>query len=162
MALGFCNLFGSFVQSMPIAACLSRTAVNSASGVKTPLGGIYTGGLVIMCLAVLMPYCSFIPKATLAAVIITAVIFSVEYQQVIPIWKSKSITSIILNDYKNILDSEIDLLPGFACFFVCLFYEMQMGIILGVIIQILILLYHVARPGVKYSVKKVKKSLNSW
>ena len=58
------------------------------------MGGIYTGGLVILCLAFLMPYCAFIPKATLAAVIITAVVFSVEYEVVLPIWRSKSNTTI--------------------------------------------------------------------
>jgi sodium-independent sulfate anion transporter 11 len=90
VALGFCNILGSFVQSMPTTGSFSRTAVNSASGVKTPLGGIFTGGLVILCLAFLMPYCAFIPKATLSAVIMTAVIFSVEYAVVKPLWGSKS------------------------------------------------------------------------
>ena len=89
-ALGICNIFGSFVQSMPTTGSFSRTAVNSASGVKTSLGGVYTGGLVILCLAFLMPYCAFIPKATLAAVIMTAVIFSVEHHVVKPMWQSKS------------------------------------------------------------------------
>ena len=90
VALGICNLLGSFVQSMPTTGSFSRTAVNSASGVKTPLGGIYTGALVLLCLAFLMPYCAFIPKASLAAVILTAVIFSLEYEVVLPIWSSNS------------------------------------------------------------------------
>ena len=96
------------------------------------MGGIITGGLVILALAVLMPLCAYIPKASLAgktslldnapnkylfgsvipkeklcnkirqndfffykfllflAVIITAVIFSVEYEVLRPMWKSKS------------------------------------------------------------------------
>ena len=90
VALGICNVFGAFVSSMPTTGSFSRTAVNSSSGVKTPLGGLYTGALVLLCLGVLMPYCAFIPKATLSAVIMTAVIFSVEYEVVLPIWKSKS------------------------------------------------------------------------
>lgn len=57
---------------------------------KTALGGIYTGLLVIVCLAFLMPFCAFIPKATLAAVIMTAVIFSVEHHVIRPMWSSKS------------------------------------------------------------------------
>ena len=90
VALGVCNLLGSFVQSMPTTGSFSRTAVNSSSGVKTPLGGIYTGALVLLCLAFLMPYCAFIPKASLSAVILTAVIFSVEHHIIKPIWSSKS------------------------------------------------------------------------
>ena len=90
VALGFSNLLGSFVQSMPTTGSFSRTAVNSASGVKTPLGGLYTGALVILCLVFLMPFCAFIPKASLSAVIFSAVIFSVEFEVVLPIWSSKS------------------------------------------------------------------------
>ena len=41
---------------------LARAAVNSASGVRTPMNGLFTGALVILCLAFLMPYCAFIPK----------------------------------------------------------------------------------------------------
>ena len=59
------------------------------------MGGIYTGALVILCLAFLMPYCAFIPKASLSAVIMTAVIFSVEYEVVLPIWSSKSKSDIL-------------------------------------------------------------------
>ena len=80
VALGICNVFGAFVSLMP----------TTGSGVKTPLGGLYTGALVLLCLGVLMPYCAFIPKATLSAVIMTAVIFSVGYEVVLPICKSKS------------------------------------------------------------------------
>lgn len=42
-ALGLCNILGSFVSSFPTAGSFSRTAVNHASGVKTPLGGLLTG-----------------------------------------------------------------------------------------------------------------------
>ena len=46
--------------------------------------------MVILALVVLMPACAFIPKATLAAVIITSVIFSVEVHMVKPMYNSKS------------------------------------------------------------------------
>ena len=90
IALGLSNLLGSFVQSMPVTGSFSRTAVNAASGVRTTFGGVYTGSLVLLALAFLMKYCAYIPIATLSAVIITAVIFSVEYEVVRPMWKSKS------------------------------------------------------------------------
>ena len=90
IALGICNLMGSFVSAMPTAGSFSRTAVNAASGVKSTFGGIYTGSLVLLALVVLMPFCAYIPKATLGAVIITAVIFMIEYHVVKPMWKSKS------------------------------------------------------------------------
>lgn len=43
LALGLCNVVGSFVRSFPTTGSFTRTAVNHASGVVTPAGGIFTG-----------------------------------------------------------------------------------------------------------------------
>lgn len=43
LTLGLCNLFGSLVSSFPVNGSFSRSAVNHASGVKTPLGALFTG-----------------------------------------------------------------------------------------------------------------------
>ena len=47
------------------------------------------------------------------------------------------------------------MIPGFACFFGCLFYELEMGIGFGVLIQILMILYHTARPHLEDEIRKV-------
>jgi len=146
VALGFCNIFGSFVHSMPTTGSFSRTAVNCASGVKTQWGGVYTGGLVILCLALLMPYCAYIPKATLSAVIFTAVIFSVEPEVVKPMWTSK----------------RLDLIPGFTSFLVGLLYELTYGIYAGVGLHMLIVLYYISRPGVLVEMRQVEESLHQY
>lgn len=90
IALGLANIGNSFVRAFPGSGSLSRSAVNNASGVRTPLGGIYTGVLVVLALLFLTPYFAFIPKATLAAIIIAAVIFMVEVKVVKPMWRTKS------------------------------------------------------------------------
>lgn len=90
LALGLCNIASSFVSSMPVTGALSRGAVNNASGVRTTFGGIYTGIVVILSLHFFTPYFSYIPKASLAAVIIAAVVFMVELQVVKPMWRTKS------------------------------------------------------------------------
>lgn len=54
------------------------------------MGGAATGVLVLMALAFLTTTFSYIPKATLAAIIISAMIFMVEYERIYEIWKSKS------------------------------------------------------------------------
>lgn len=79
IALGLCNLFGSFVQSMPTCGAFSRSAVSQASGVRTPFAGVYSGTMTLLALSFLTPYFYFIPKATLAAVLICAVIFMVSF-----------------------------------------------------------------------------------
>lgn len=90
IALGVSNIMGGFVSSMPITGSFTRTAINNSSGVKTPLGGAVTGTLVLMALAFLTKTFYYIPKATLAAIIIGAMIFMVEYDRVAEIWRSKS------------------------------------------------------------------------
>jgi len=136
IALGACNIIGSFFSSMPTTGSFSRTAVNCASGVKTQAGGLFTGALVMICLACLMEYCAFIPKAVLAAVIMTAVIFSVEHHVIHPIWDSK----------------RIDLVPGFVCFFVALFWSLDYCIFIGTAVHMGIVMYSVARPRVQVEV----------
>ncbi|XP_044731864.1 sodium-independent sulfate anion transporter [Chrysoperla carnea] len=132
LTLSICSIFGSFVSSMPVTGSFSRSAVNHASGVKTPLGGVYTGVLVILALTFLTPYFYYIPKASLAAVIISAVIFMIEYEIVKPMWKS----------------SRKDLVPTFVTFVLCLAMGVEYGILVGVAINILILLYPSARPSI--------------
>ena len=53
------------------------------------------------------------------------------------------------------LYAEIDLLPGFVCFFVGLLYELEMGIFTGVGTHLIIVLYNSARPRVRVDIKQV-------
>jgi len=62
-------------------------------------------------------------------------------------------TGLILIKISNLYQffyifSEIDLIPAFATFFTCLFWALEWGILIGVGIQILVILYHAARPKV--------------
>lgn len=90
LAIGVANVANSFVQGFPGTGALSRGAVFNASGVRTPLANIYTGALVVLSLLFFTPYFSYIPKATLAAIIIAAVVFMVEVKVVKPMWRTKS------------------------------------------------------------------------
>ncbi|XP_012283907.1 sodium-independent sulfate anion transporter [Orussus abietinus] len=136
LALGACNVVSSFVSSMPVSGGLSRGAVNHSSGVKTTLGGVYTGLLVLVSLQFLTPYLYYIPKAALAAVIIAAVVFMVEFHVVKPMWRTK----------------KIDLVPALATFFCCLFVRLELGIVIGIGINLLFLLYASARPSLRVHV----------
>lgn len=48
------------------------------------------GVMVILALQFFTQYFEFIPKAALAAVIISAILFMVEYNVVKPMWRAKS------------------------------------------------------------------------
>ena len=69
---------------------LYRTSINSQCSVKSPAGGLVTGGLVLLALQFLTPAFYYIPAASLAAVIIMAVIKMFNYRIFIALWKVRS------------------------------------------------------------------------
>ena len=90
IALGSCQLLGAFVGSMPVTASFGRSAVNGASGVRTPFGGMVTGCVILLACAFLTPHFAYIPTAALAAVIISAMIFTIDIEILLPMWRAKS------------------------------------------------------------------------
>jgi hypothetical protein len=53
--LGITNFFNSFFSAMPIGGAMSRTAVNSATGVRSPVYGLVAGAFVLLSIFVLSP-----------------------------------------------------------------------------------------------------------
>nr|XP_021193420.2 sodium-independent sulfate anion transporter [Helicoverpa armigera] len=133
VALGVCNMASALVHSMPVSGALSRGAVNHASGVATTAGGLYTGALVLLSLQYFTPYFYYIPKASLAAVIIAAVVFMMELHVFKPIWRTK----------------KLDLIPAVVTFVTCLMLRLELGIVIGIAVNLVFLLYASARPSVK-------------
>ncbi|XP_016415493.1 sodium-independent sulfate anion transporter-like isoform X2 [Sinocyclocheilus rhinocerous] len=133
-AIGLTNILGSFVSAYPVTGSFGRTAVNSQTGVCSPAGGIVTGVIVLLSLAFLMPLFFYIPKASLAAVIICAVSPMIDFRVPVQLWRVK----------------RLDLLP-FLVTFVVSFWEVQYGIVGGVVVSGFMLLHIVARPKVKVS-----------
>ncbi|KAK8742604.1 hypothetical protein OTU49_001984, partial [Cherax quadricarinatus] len=136
ITLGVANVIGSFFGSMPTSGALSRSAVNLTSGVRTPAGGLVTGVMVLLSLAFLTPYFTYIPKSTLAAVIMSAVVHLIDYEILVPLWRSK----------------KSDLVPLTVTFLACLLLGPEWGILLGMGVNLSMLLYSVATPTVNVTV----------
>ncbi|KAF1327240.1 Sulfate permease, partial [Globisporangium splendens] len=71
IALGFSNLIGSFFQAMPSTGGLSRTAVNMQNA-RTQLASLITVGVVVIALYTATSVLAYLPKASLAAIIIVS------------------------------------------------------------------------------------------
>ncbi|XP_034242350.1 sodium-independent sulfate anion transporter-like isoform X2 [Thrips palmi] len=132
VTLAVCNLLGSFVSSMPTCGAFTRSAVSNASGVRTPLSGLYSGAMILLALVLLTPYFYYIPKATLAAVLISAVVFLVDLDILRPLWRS----------------SKRSLLVTVLTFAACLGMGVEVGLLLGVALELAYLVYLWARPPV--------------
>lgn len=165
LALGMCNLFGSFFQSMPVTGSFTRTAINNASGVRTTLGGIVTGCLVLLSLAFLTGSFSFIPKTTLAAVIICAMFGLVDTEDIKEIWRSKRMypadcratLPIIYCSLSNcsITHAGADIIPLISTLIGCLAYSIEFGILIGIAVNLTFVLYSIARPTIHVYNRKV-------
>uniref|UniRef100_A0AAX7UAF1 STAS domain-containing protein n=1 Tax=Astatotilapia calliptera TaxID=8154 RepID=A0AAX7UAF1_ASTCA len=132
LAIGVTNIMGSFVSAYPVTGSFGRTAVNSQTGVCTPAGGVVTSVIVLLSLAFLMPAFYYIPKASLAAVIICAVAPMVDYRVVAKMWRIR----------------KLDLLPFFVTFLMS-FWAVQYGIVGGIAVSGALLLYSMARPQIE-------------
>ncbi|KAH7123547.1 sulfate permease-like protein [Dendryphion nanum] len=111
--LGTTNFFNSFFSSMAVGGAMSRTAVNSDSGVKSPIYGLIAGGVVILSIFKLSPALFWIPKATLAAIIVTAV-----WHIVIP-------PKVFYGYWKTSL---VDFIAAMLAFWLTLFVSSEVGI----------------------------------
>jgi len=161
IATGVANIANSFVQGFPVTGSLSRGAVNNASGVRTPMGNLFTATIVIFSLIFFTPYFSYIPKATLAAIIMAAVVFMVEVKVIRPMWRTKSeYLAIILNRNMflapDLLFTESDLIPGLATFVACLALPLEIGILVGIGLNMAFILYHAARPKLSVEILTVR------
>ena len=78
IGLGAANLGAAFTGGFPVTGGFARSVVNFDAGAATPAAGAFTAmGLAIAALA-LTPLLHFLPKATLAATIIVAVLSLVD------------------------------------------------------------------------------------
>ena len=73
VAIGVSDLLGPFLGAYPSTGSFSRTAIKSKAGVRTPLAGVITAIVVLLAIYALPALFFFIPKASLAGVIIHAV-----------------------------------------------------------------------------------------
>lgn len=85
-ALGAANLIGAFFQGYPITGGFSRTAVNEQAGAQTTLAGLITALLIAFSLLFLTPLFFYLPRAVLAAIIMTAVFGLIDHHEARHLW----------------------------------------------------------------------------
>ena len=87
VALGAANLGAGVLQGFPVDASLSRSAVGAGAGVRTRLSGLFVALLIVATMLFLTPLFDGLPQATLAAIIIAAVIGLVDVSGFRWLWR---------------------------------------------------------------------------
>ena len=88
--LGAANIAAGLSSGMVVNGSLSKTAVNGSAGAKTQLSGLIVAGLTIITLLALTGLFEDLPEATLAAIVIAAVIELVDFPALIVLYHAYS------------------------------------------------------------------------
>ena len=132
IALGATNIGSSLVQGFAIDASVSRTSVADGAGQRSQLAGLVNLGLVVVTLALLTPFFADLPKATLAAVVIAAVL---------PLLKTADLRRLYRID-------KTDFSVALVCLVGVLVVGVLDGIVVAVIASLVALVYRSFRPEV--------------
>lgn len=133
MSIGFTNLLGPFIGAYASTGSFGGTAILSKAGARTPLAGIFNGGILLLALYVLTRILFFIPMASLAALIIHAVI---------------NLITPPSHIHQSWLVSPPDVFIHFTGVFVSIFTSLENGIYATVVLSAALLLLRLARsPG---------------
>ena len=89
VALGICNLICSQMSGYPVTGSFSRTAVNADSGAQTQLAALFAAVLVGMALLMLTPVLQYIPKLSLAAIVLIAILKLIKLREAMFLWHVK-------------------------------------------------------------------------
>lgn len=132
IGLGAANIGAAFTTGFPVTGGFSRSAVNYDAGADTPAAGAYTAAGLMFASLFLTPLIFFLPKATLAATIIVAVLSLVDFSILGKAWRY----------------SKADFIAVAATMFCTLVVGVEVGVIIGVLVSILIHLYKSSRPHI--------------
>ncbi|WP_457651609.1 SulP family inorganic anion transporter [Rhodocaloribacter sp.] len=131
-AIGLSNLGGSFFRSLPVSGSFSRTAVNARAGARTPMSNIIAALVITLTLLFLTRLFFYLPIPIFASIIMVAAFGMVDVKEVRFLLKAKRIDGYI----------------AILTFLATLFIGIQEGVLLGVTVSVLAIMYRISRPNV--------------
>ncbi|CAM2989683.1 SulP family inorganic anion transporter [Prescottella defluvii] len=142
--LGAANLGAGLSSGMVVNGSLSKTAVNGGAGAKTQVSGLVVAGLTVLTLLFLTGLFEKLPEATLAAVVIAAVIELVDIaalRRLYGVWTER-LGSIYGHAARADFAAAVAAMAG------VLFFDTLPGLVIGIGVSMLLLLYRASRPQV--------------
>lgn len=132
IGLGASNVAAAVSGGYPVTGGFARSVVNFDAGAETPAAGAFTAIGIGIAALLLTPLLFFLPKATLAATIIVAVLGLVDFSILKRAWSY----------------SKVDFAAVFATIALTLGFGVEIGVSSGVLISIGLHLYQTSRPHV--------------
>lgn len=134
LGVGAANLAAALGQGYPVAGGLSQSAVNDKAGARSQLSLVFASLTLALCLLFLTGLLENLPKAVLAAVVLTAVAGLVDVPALTRMWRV----------------SRIDFLAAAIALVAVLLLGILDGILTAAVASIMLLLLRASRPHVAF------------
>jgi len=132
IGLGAANIASSVSGGFPVTGGFSRSVVNSDAGARSPAAGLFSAIGIALATLTLTDYLALLPKATLAATIIFAVLGLVDFSILKKTW----------------VYSKKDFIAVVATITVTLLGGVETGVTVGVMASLLLHLYKTSKPHI--------------
>ena len=134
LGLGAANLAAAMGHGYPVAGGLSQSAVNEKAGAQTPLALVFASITLALCLLYLTPMLANLPKAVLAAVVLTAILGLFDFRALHRMWRT----------------SRLDFYAAAIALTAVLLLGILHGILIAAVASIVLLLINASQPHVAF------------
>jgi sulfate permease, SulP family len=134
LGIGAANLAAAVGHGYPVAGGLSQSAVNDRAGARTPLALVFASITLALCLLFLTGLLENLPKAVLAAVVLTAIYGLLDFPALLRMWRV----------------SRLDFYAATIALVAVLLLGILQGILLAALASIVLLLARASQPHVAF------------
>ncbi|MEJ2532578.1 MAG: sulfate permease [Halioglobus sp.] len=132
VALGTANVASAVSAGFPVTGGFSRSVVNFDAGARTPAASLFAAGGIALAALFFTPILFYLPKATLAATIIVAVVSLIDLRIIRRAWEYS------LSDFVAVATTII----------ATLVLGVELGVLAGIIASLVLHLYKTSRPHI--------------
>jgi MFS superfamily sulfate permease-like transporter len=129
---------------MVVNGSLSKTAVNGSAGARSQLSGLTAAALTVVTLLFLTGLFEQLPEATLAAIVIAAVIELVDIASLKRLYRVQ--TGRLAAVYK--VTSRADFFAAVAALLGVLLFDTLPGLVIGIAVSLMLLIARTSRPNI--------------
>ena len=144
IGLGAANVGSGLSSGMVVNGSLSKTAVNGSAGAVSQVSGLVVAVLTVVTLLFLTGLFENLPEATLAAVVIAAVV------ELVDIGALRGFYALYTKRLGRIYGTAArpDFIAAVAALLGVLLFDTLPGLVIGIVVSLLLLLYRSSRPHI--------------
>lgn len=144
LGLGAANVGAGLCGGMVVNGSLSKTAVNGSAGARSQVSSLVVAVLTVVTLLFLTGLFEDLPEATLAAVVIAALIELVDIPALVKLFR---VYTGRLGQIYGIA-ARADFLAAIAALLGVLVFDTLPGLFIGITVSVLLLVYRASRPHI--------------